>query len=162
MAIISLDPRAPDPTTIERAAAVLRAGGLVAFPTETVYGLGAHALDAAAVLRIYAAKGRPSFNPLIVHVANEAAARALAMEWPDAAAKIARAFWPGPVTIVVRKRDIVPDAVTGSPGGARPHSRGCDTHRRAKRQSIDRAFADERATRGALVRRSCRPRARRR
>lgn len=112
MAIIPLDPRAPDPTTIERAAAVLRAGGLVAFPTETVYGLGAHALDSAAVLRIYAAKGRPSFNPLIVHVADEAAARALANEWPEAATKIARAFWPGPVTIVVRKREIVPDVVT--------------------------------------------------
>src|SRR5690348_2207067 len=112
MAIISIDPRAPDPATIERAAAVLRAGGLVAFPTETVYGLGAHALDSAAVLRIYAAKGRPSFNPLIVHVANEAAARALAIEWPDAAAQIAQAFWPGPVTIVLRKREIVPDAVT--------------------------------------------------
>ena len=112
MAILSLDPSPPEPTAIERAAAVLRAGGLVAFPTETVYGLGAHALDSAAVLRIYAAKGRPSFNPLIVHVASEAAARALAIEWPDAAAKIARAFWPGPVTIVVRKREIVPDVVT--------------------------------------------------
>ena len=112
MPIISVDPEAPDPTTIERAATILRAGGLVAFPTETVYGLGAHALDAAAVRRIYAAKGRPSYNPLIVHVANEAAARELAASWPAAASKVARAFWPGPVTIVLRKRAIVPDEVT--------------------------------------------------
>ena len=80
-----LDPEAPDPATLAEAAALLRAGGLVAFPTETVYGLGAHALDAAAVRRIFAAKGRPAYNPLIVHVGTFAAARALVTAWPAAA-----------------------------------------------------------------------------
>jgi L-threonylcarbamoyladenylate synthase len=93
-------------------ARVLRAGGLVAFPTETVYGLGAHALDADAVQRIYEAKGRPAVNPIIVHVASLGAARALASDWTPAAEKIAQAFWPGPVTIVVRKRAEVPAIVT--------------------------------------------------
>jgi L-threonylcarbamoyladenylate synthase len=91
---------------------LLRAGRLVAFPTETVYGLGANALDDAAVQRIYEAKGRPAINPIIVHVANIAAARNLALDWPGAAEAIARAFWPGPLTIVVRKRPIVPDIVS--------------------------------------------------
>src|ERR1051325_5668709 len=112
MRVVRVPADHPDRSVLREAADLLRAGRLVAFPTETVYGLGAHALDAAAVQRIYAAKGRPSFNPLIVHVANEAAARELAAEWPKAAARIAQAFWPGPVTIVVRKREIVPDAVT--------------------------------------------------
>lgn len=97
---------------IARGAELLRAGRLVAFPTETVYGLGANALDAAAVQRIYDAKGRPAVNPIIVHVASAEAARALAREWPPAADAIARAFWPGPVTLVVRRRDVVPDIVT--------------------------------------------------
>lgn len=112
MPIVSVDPVAPDAVTIDHAATILRAGGLVAFPTETVYGLGAHALDREAVERIYAAKGRPAYNPLIVHVASEEAARALAAEWPASASRVARAFWPGPVTVVVRKRPIVPDSVT--------------------------------------------------
>lgn len=112
MPIVSVDPVAPDPVTIDRAATILRRGGLVAFPTETVYGLGAHALDPEAVERIYLAKGRPAYNPLIVHVASEDAARALAAEWPPSASRVARAFWPGPVTVVVRKRPIVPDSVT--------------------------------------------------
>jgi len=77
-----------------------------------VYGLGAHALDPAAVQRIYDAKGRPSVNPIIVHVASVEAARALASEWPAAAEKLARQFWPGPLTLVVRKRAVVPDIVT--------------------------------------------------
>jgi len=98
--------------TLEEATRILRAGGLVAFPTETVYGLGANALDAAAVARIYAAKGRPSYNPLIVHVRDASAVDSVAREWPDAAAQLARAFWPGPLTIVLRKREHVPDAVT--------------------------------------------------
>src|SRR6059058_3477596 len=97
---------------ISRAAEILRRGGLVAFPTETVYGLGANALDAEAVERIYAAKGRPAYNPLIVHVADESAARSLVTDWPERASRVARAFWPGPVTIVLRKRDVVPDIVT--------------------------------------------------
>ena len=112
MPTLLVDPRAPDAGAIARAAALLRDGRLVAFPTETVYGIGAHALDARAVRRIYEAKGRPSSNPLIVHVADEDGARSLAAEWPDLAARCARAFWPGPLTIVVRKRDVVPDDVT--------------------------------------------------
>ena len=112
MPTLLIDPRAPDASAIARAAALLRDGRLVAFPTETVYGIGAHALDARAVRRIYEAKGRPSSNPLIVHVADENGARALAAEWPDLAARCARAFWPGPLTVVVRKRDVVPDDVT--------------------------------------------------
>jgi L-threonylcarbamoyladenylate synthase len=92
----------------------LRAGGLVAFPTETVYGLGANALDSEAVARIFAAKGRPSNNPLIVHVPDVAAARELAGEWPEAAEKLAAKFWPGPLTLVVQKAKTVPDIVTAS------------------------------------------------
>jgi L-threonylcarbamoyladenylate synthase len=110
--VIAVDPFAPDAAVLARAAAVLRGGGLVAFPTETVYGLGANALDAAAVGRLFAAKGRPAQNPLIVHVAEEAQARELAADWPDAAAQLAPQFWPGPLTMVVRKRDVVPDVVT--------------------------------------------------
>lgn len=90
----------------------LRAGLLVAFPTETVYGLGGNALDSDAVARIFAAKGRPPSNPLIVHVADVGAARALAAEWPAAAETLANAFWPGPLTLVVRKTDDVRADVT--------------------------------------------------
>jgi L-threonylcarbamoyladenylate synthase len=111
-AVLPIDPNAPDPAVIARAAAVLRAGGLVAFPTETVYGLGANALDAAAVGRIFAAKGRPANNPLIVHVADETGARAVAGEWPEAAARLAARFWPGPLTLVVPKAAAVPGIVT--------------------------------------------------
>ena len=98
--------------TIARAAELLRAGELVAFPTETVYGLGANALDPKAVQRIYAAKGRPSTSPLIVHVDSIEMARGLAADWPEVAEKLARAFWPGPLTLVVSKRPHVPDAAT--------------------------------------------------
>src|SRR6184192_4098979 len=112
MPVVIVDPSSPDQSVIARAAEILRRGGLVAFPTETVYGLGANALDAEAVERIYAAKGRPAYNPLIVHVADESAARSLVTDWPERASRVARAFWPGPVTIVLRKRDVVPDIVT--------------------------------------------------
>lgn len=100
---------------IREAAEALVRGRLVAFPTETVYGLGARADRAEAVLRIFAAKGRPSGNPLIVHVADREAARALASEWPDAAEALGRAFWPGPLTLVVRRepRSIVDEACAG-------------------------------------------------
>src|SRR5437016_5633167 len=101
-----------DAAAIARAADVLRGGGLVAFPTETVYGLGANALDAAAVARIFAAKGRPANNPLIVHIARIDEARELAAEWPDAAARLAARFWPGPLTLVLAKRPSVPEIVT--------------------------------------------------
>lgn len=100
------------PHTIARAAELLRAGRLVAFPTETVYGLGANALDPAAANRVFAAKGRPSFNPLIVHVATIDAARHLASSWPDTAETLARSFWPGPLTLVLPKASHVPDEVT--------------------------------------------------
>jgi L-threonylcarbamoyladenylate synthase len=96
-----------------RAAHVLSAGGLVAFPTETVYGLGADALSEAAVSRIFQAKGRPIDHPLIVHVANADAAKALADKWPAAAECLAHAFWPGPLTLVVPRSVRVPKAVTG-------------------------------------------------
>lgn len=97
---------------IERAAALLRAGRLVAFPTETVYGLGALALEPPAVRGIYAAKGRPSFNPLIVHVLDAAEAQGVVASWPERAEKLARAFWPGPLTLILPKRAGVPDEVT--------------------------------------------------
>src|SRR5690242_4323509 len=107
-----VDPVRPDEALIARAAGVLRSGGLVAFPTETVYGLGANALDAAAVDRIYAAKGRPAYNPIIVHVADADRAGEVAREWPDIATALARAFWPGPLTLVLPKRPEVPASVT--------------------------------------------------
>lgn len=109
---VSLDPLRPDPGAIRRAARLLLDGGIVAFPTETVYGLGAHALDAAAVRRVFAAKGRPAFNPLIVHVADAAAARAVVAEWPPKAELLSAAFWPGPLTLVLRRGPTVPDEVT--------------------------------------------------
>ena len=109
---LSVDPLSPDPEAIAAAAAVLRAGGLVAFPTETVYGLGADALDPAAVGRIYEAKGRPAFNPIIVHVASIEHARRLARHWPAHATRLAQRFWPGPLTLVVPKDTVVPDIVT--------------------------------------------------
>jgi L-threonylcarbamoyladenylate synthase len=91
---------------------ILRRGGLVAFPTETVYGLGANALDAAAVKRIFVAKGRPATNPLIVHVADAAQVSQVASDWPEAAARLAERFWPGPLTLVLPKRPEVPHVVT--------------------------------------------------
>ncbi len=112
MEILRVDPSHPDAAALRAAADVLRRGRLVAFPTETVYGLGAHALDESAVAGIYAAKGRPAYNPLIVHVADVEAAKRLVSDWPANADALARAFWPGPLTLVLRKRDVVPDAIT--------------------------------------------------
>jgi L-threonylcarbamoyladenylate synthase len=109
---LAVDPVHPEPDRIARAAAVLRAGGLVAFPTETVYGLGADVRDPVAVARLYAAKGRPAWNPVIAHVASVDAARALAATWPPVAERLARAFWPGPLTLVVPRHPDVPDAAT--------------------------------------------------
>jgi L-threonylcarbamoyladenylate synthase len=111
MRIIPVDADAPGGAVAE-AARVLREGGLVAFPTETVYGLGAHALDPAAVERIYRAKGRPAYNPLIVHVASVGQARALSSAWPAAADRLAERFWPGPLTLVVPRAAEIPDAVS--------------------------------------------------
>ena len=95
------------------AAELLRNGELVAFPTETVYGLGGNALDPGASAMIYAAKGRPSDNPLIVHICDTGALPVLAKEIPDAAWKLAERFWPGPMTMILKKRDIVPNETTG-------------------------------------------------
>lgn len=103
----------PDAAEIERAVALLNAGELVAFPTETVYGLGADASNPAAVARIFAAKGRPETHPLIVHFSGLAAARDWVAEVPDAATRLAAAFWPGPLTLVLPKSARASDAVTG-------------------------------------------------
>lgn len=97
----------------QAAGAILRSGGLVAFPTETVYGLGADALDAAASRKIYEAKGRPSDNPLIVHIADIHMLSRLAKDIPDAAWKLADRFWPGPLTMILKKSGIVPYGTTG-------------------------------------------------
>jgi L-threonylcarbamoyladenylate synthase len=97
---------------IEAAARLIREGHLVAFPTETVYGVGANALDPAAVDRLYEAKGRPPTSPLIVHVSSIEMARDLTREWPEAASKLAQRFWPGPLTLVLPRSDRVPDRVT--------------------------------------------------
>jgi L-threonylcarbamoyladenylate synthase len=100
-----------DPALLE-AAEILRSGGLVAFPTETVYGLGANALDAQAVEKIFAAKQRPHWDPVIVHVADVAGARALTLAWPEAAERLAAAFWPGPLTMLLPRGAAIPNACT--------------------------------------------------
>jgi L-threonylcarbamoyladenylate synthase len=105
-------PDAPDAEVIAEAAALLRAGELVAFATETVYGLGADATSEAAVRRIYEAKGRPAFNPLIVHASGVEDARACVADWPETAEILASTFWPGPLTLVLPKAPIIPDLVT--------------------------------------------------
>src|SRR5260221_12351144 len=98
--------------SISEAAARLRAGGVVAFPTETVYGLGANALDAAAVKRVFELKGRPARSPLIVHAASVEMARELVTGWPPLAEELARRWWPGPLTLVLPKQSAISDVVT--------------------------------------------------
>jgi L-threonylcarbamoyladenylate synthase len=98
---------------VRRAAEILRGGGLVAFPTETVYGLGADASNAAAVARLYRVKGRPADHPVIVHFADPGKAFAWAHEVPDAARKLAARFWPGPLTLIVQRSALAKDFVTG-------------------------------------------------
>ena len=110
--ILRVDAADPSPDAIAQAAAVIRAGGLVGMPTETVYGLAGNALDPTSIARIYAAKGRPAHNPLIAHVADAHQAAALAAEWPEMARALAARFWPGPLTLVVRRKAIVPTALT--------------------------------------------------
>jgi L-threonylcarbamoyladenylate synthase len=110
--ILIVDAVAPDAAAIARAATCLRQGGLVAFPTETVYGLGAHALDALAVARIFEAKGRPANDPLIVHVAAFEQVEALVSRIPEPAPALAARFWPGALTLVMPKSKAVPDVVT--------------------------------------------------
>lgn len=111
--VFRIDPRSPDPHVIDEAARVLRGGGLVAFPTETVYGLGALALDDDAMARIFLAKGRPSDHPIIAHVMGEPEAMGLAAFWSDSASRFARAFWPGPLTLVVPRAPHVPARIGG-------------------------------------------------
>jgi len=103
---------AGDPAARREAGRILRDGGLVAFPTETVYGLGAHALDARAVARVFAVKARPSLDPLIVHVAAPHKAGLVAETDDDRALRLAARFWPGPLTLVLPRRPVVPDIVT--------------------------------------------------
>jgi len=110
--VIKVNPLAPDEAVISRAAELIRGGGLVAFPTETVYGLGANALDSAAVQKIFEAKGRPATNPLIVHVSDSESARQIVAEWPESAQRLADRFWPGPLTLVLHRSEQIPRSVT--------------------------------------------------
>ena len=110
--VIKIDPINPEPDKIALAADVIRHGGLVALPTETVYGLGADATDADAAKKIYAAKGRPSDNPLIIHIADPEDAEKYA-HTSDIYYRLAKAFMPGPLTVIMPKRDIIPSSVTG-------------------------------------------------
>jgi L-threonylcarbamoyladenylate synthase len=110
--IIRVDPSAPDAAAIRQAAEILLRGGLVAFPTETVYGLGANALDAAAVQRIFIAKGRPASDPLIVHIATLDQLDSVAEDVPALARTLAQAFWPGPLTLVLKRRAAIPATVS--------------------------------------------------
>ena len=103
---------APEHPAIAEAAAILKRGGLVAIPTETVYGLGANALDAAAIARIFEAKERPSWDPLIVHVANLDMISEVAVELPEKARKLAERFWPGPLTLLLQRQPSLPLTVT--------------------------------------------------
>lgn len=98
--------------TIDEAARRLRAGEVVAFPTETVYGLGANALDANAVKKVYELKGRPATSPLIVHVADVEMAKTVVSDWPRGAEQLAQSWWPGPLTMVLPKKPAIPDIVT--------------------------------------------------
>lgn len=111
--LVELNPAEPDREAISRAAESLRSGGLVAFPTETVYGLGADALNPEAVKRIFVAKGRPLDNPIIVHVGGPEDLRALTDEVPPEAARLMGQFWPGPLTLIFRKSGQLPREVTG-------------------------------------------------
>ena len=111
--IRKVDENCIDEMIMKEAGALLKEGALVAFPTETVYGLGANALDSEAAAKIYAAKGRPSDNPLIVHIADMDALSLIVAEIPEAATKLAEKFWPGPLTMVMRKSDVVPYGTTG-------------------------------------------------
>ena len=110
--IIRVDSNTPEADAIRQAAATLMGGGLVAFPTETVYGLGANALDAAAVQRIYVAKGRPASDPLIVHIAALDQLGSVAENVPALAHSLAQAFWPGPLTLVLKRRRAIPANVS--------------------------------------------------
>lgn len=111
--IIRIDREQIDKEALREAGEILKRGGLVAFPTETVYGLGGNAMDPEAAKKIYAAKGRPSDNPLIVHIADMESLKVLTPEVPEKAAKLAAACWPGPLTMIFKKTDAVPYETTG-------------------------------------------------
>lgn len=111
--LVRIDKNNIDASLVQAAGDVIRAGGLVAFPTETVYGLGGDALNAASSAKIYQAKGRPSDNPLIVHIADMEALAAIVSEIPESAVKLAGRFWPGPLTMIFRKSALVPYETTG-------------------------------------------------
>ena len=110
---IVLNEEEPDPEVIRRAGKIIKDGGLVAFPTETVYGLGGDALSPASSKKIYEAKGRPSDNPLIVHICRMEDLEPIVSEIPDQARKLAKAFWPGPLTMIFKKSELVPRETTG-------------------------------------------------
>ena len=111
--ILHIDKYKADPGALEEAGRILRGGGLVAFPTETVYGLGGNALDPEAARKIYAAKGRPSDNPLIVHISQVSELTPLVKEIPAMAEPLIRKWWPGPMTLIFKKSGAVPDETTG-------------------------------------------------
>lgn len=111
--ILKINPHSPEPSKIKEAAEVIKNGGTVAFPTETVYGLGADALNPAAVKKIFRAKGRPSDNPLIVHIADIDDLKLIAKRPPESALALINKFWPGPLTIILKRKKVVPDIVTG-------------------------------------------------
>lgn len=111
--VIHVDPENFENSELAQACSILQKGGLVAFPTETVYGLGGDGLDACASAKIYQAKGRPSDNPLIIHIASMEALEDLAVDVCDKAVKLAEAFWPGPMTMILPKKDTVPLSTTG-------------------------------------------------
>lgn len=111
--IVKIDKVSSQKAELQKAGEILRAGGLVAFPTETVYGLGANGLDGDACAKIYDAKGRPSDNPLILHVANRSMVDQIAAVIPPMAEKLMAAFCPGPITLIMKRRSIVPDRITG-------------------------------------------------
>jgi L-threonylcarbamoyladenylate synthase len=111
--VVAVDPGSHDRGIIAEAAEILRLGGLVAFPTETVYGLGADATNPEAIRRIFAVKGRPATNPLIVHAADSVMAHEAVAGWPDAAQRLAERFWPGPLTLVLPRSESIPDIVSG-------------------------------------------------
>ncbi|OGL67637.1 threonylcarbamoyl-AMP synthase [Candidatus Uhrbacteria bacterium RIFCSPLOWO2_01_FULL_47_24] len=113
MEIIKVLAKRPDQRVIKKAAQIIRRGGLVIFPTETVYGLGADAFNSRAVRKIFKVKGRPEKKPLIVHVSKKSTIDALAKDVPLVARVLAKKFWPGPLTLVLKRKKIVPDEVTG-------------------------------------------------
>ena len=111
--VVAMDAEHLNMEAIQKAGKILKEGGLVAFPTETVYGLGGNALDPAASMKIYAAKGRPSDNPLIVHIADLKDLARITTEIPEGAQILAKKYWPGPLTMILPKADVVPKETTG-------------------------------------------------